>query len=689
MSGQTVLKSAAAGGQQQQQKQQKAPQQQPARAAPTGTATNGAPLADGVKKKRRRGGRGRNKGKGVATSSSGPGGAGNGIDVDGEDGDDDGDDGNDENTTSDQIPTLPVAAAAASATSAAASSSSGHVHHSRTTANTLSHLTTTEFKQLALSPPVQKAMDEAFKYQFCTKVQALAIPVIRQGHDVLAKSRTGSGKTIAFLLPVIEALLAAGNPAARRGTVSVIVIAPTRELAAQIEEEGKTILSFTPQLTTQTIVGGTNFAGDVRRMRDRMPDILVATPGRLIDHLTNAESPLKAAVARLRHVILDEADRLLDMGFRDALQQILKSLPPPAQRQSLLFSATFPHDVQELCRIALRPQHQLIDAIGESQEQTNRQVEQFFAVADMRSQIGELLYAIERHMVADPDYKVMVFFITARQTQLMAELFEQLGVSVLEVHSRKSQSHRTRVTDQFRTNVRQILFSSDVSARGLDFADVSLVVQFGAPTDRDQYVHRIGRTARAGKEGSGLLLLADWEATPVMQMVRGLPIKPATHTLAGDAAATADFNRRLTLALPRVVEETKCQAYQAWLGFYNGWQKKLGWSPAELVRMANEFSAMCGLAEPPALLAKTIGKMGLKGVPGLRKAVGNETWGGQGGQGGGGQGGGGRGGGGRGGGGGAASSSSGGRGGGGGGGGRGGGGGGQQRGRGGGRGRGF
>jgi ATP-dependent RNA helicase MSS116 len=414
---------------------------------------------------------------------------------------------------------------------------SGHVHHSRTTANTLSHLTTTEFKSLALSPPVQKAMDEAFKYQFCTKVQALAIPSFARATTFSPSRAPARARRSPSCCPSSSRCSPPATPAARRGTVSVIVIAPTRELAAQIEEEGKTILSFTPQLTTQTIVGGTNFAGDVRRMRDRMPDILVATPGRLIDHLTNAESPLKAAVARLRHVILDEADRLLDMGFRDALQQILKSLPPPAQRQSLLFSATFPHDVQELCRIALRPQHQLIDAIGESQEQTNRQVEQFFAVADMRSQIGELLYAIERHMRADPDYKIMVFFITARQTQLMAELFEQLGVAVLEVHSRKSQSHRTRVTDQFRTNVRQILFSSDVSARGLDFADVSLVVQFGAPTDRDQYVHRIGRTARAGKEGSGLLLLADWEATPVMQMVRGLPIKPAAHTLAGDAAA--------------------------------------------------------------------------------------------------------------------------------------------------------
>jgi ATP-dependent RNA helicase MSS116 len=612
------------------------------------------PTPDGVAKKpRRRGGRGKKKAVGAAVGGGGDVASSKHDNDDDDNDDDDDDDGVD---GVDGATNVPLVAPTPQ-------------HQSRTTVNTLSHLTQVAFSSFGLSAPIQQAMAQAFKYEFSTKVQALTIPLIKQGVDIIAKSRTGSGKTIAFLLPVIDNLLV--QKTYKKGTVSVIVIAPTRELAAQIEEEGKTILSFAPQLSTQTIVGGTNFGGDVKRMQQRMPDILVATPGRLIDHLTNRASPLIGAVANLRFVILDEADRLLDMGFRDALRQILSFLPAPASRQSLLFSATFPNDVQELCRIALRPQYQLIDAIGESQEQTNRQVDQFFAVADMRAQIGELFHAIEHHMRSDPDYKIMVFFITARQTQLMAELFEQLGIQVLEVHSRKSQSHRTRVTDTFRTTPRQILFSSDVSARGLDFADVSLVVQFGAPADRDQYVHRIGRTARAGKEGGGLLLLADWESESVMQMLRGLPIKAAKNTLTSNAAALESFDRQFVNALKRVDEQTKCQAYQAWLGYYNGWQKKLGWSPTELVRMANEFSFMLGMPEPPALLAKTIGMMGLKGVPGLRKAGPDDAgWGGGGGGGGGGGrggGGGGRGGGGGGRGGGASSSSGGGRGGGGGG----------------------
>lgn len=186
-------------------------------------------------------------------------------------------------------------------------------------------------------------------------------------------------------------------------------------------------------------------------------------------------------------------------------------------------------------------------------------------MADLRAQIGELYYALQQHMRDDPEFKIMVFFVTARQTQFMAELFNALGVRVLETHSRKSQGHRTKVANEFRTTSKRILFSSDVSARGLDYDNVTLVVQYGSPSDRAQYVHRIGRTARAGKSGGGLLLICPWERKHVMKMLNDLPLEPAVSTLESSGGA-ADFERQLAAAEARVSDQTKSQCYQAWLG---------------------------------------------------------------------------------------------------------------------------
>ncbi|KAL6761806.1 P-loop containing nucleoside triphosphate hydrolase protein [Haematococcus lacustris] len=454
-------------------------------------------------------------------------------------------------------------------------------------------------------------MAEVFKYEYCTHVQSQALPACLAGGDVLAKAKTGTGKTIAFGIPVIETLLARPQP---RGQVGALILSPTRELAYQIHAEFVKLLTF-HKLSLQVMIGGTNLNSEAGRLKKCVPDILVATPGRCLDHMTNEASQLQRYMSGCRVLVCDEADNLLDMGFKPTIERILNFLPPRGQRQALLFSATFPQDVQSLARFALNAPYTTVDTVGE-ETSTNVQVEQQEAVVPFEEQFAYLYASLLRHTKEDPkDYKVIVFFPTARQTQIYAEAFEAAGMPVLEIHSRKSQAQRTRVSDEFRRNSRVMMFSSDVSARGVDYPDVSLVVQVGAPSDKAQYVHRVGRTARAGKAGKALLMLCDFEAD-FRRQLKELPLvpapalSPAEHRAATNAMATG---------LSRVSSETKSKAYQAWLGFYKScpWVKM---SPAQVVAQANNFATVMGCLEPPELQASTVGKMGLKGVPGLRIA---------------------------------------------------------------------
>ncbi|KAJ9506529.1 hypothetical protein QJQ45_005026 [Haematococcus lacustris] len=478
----------------------------------------------------------------------------------------------------------------------------------------LQHQSNTRFADLPVSDLTKRAMAEVFKYEYCTHVQSQALPACLAGGDVLAKAKTGTGKTIAFGIPVIETLLARPQP---RGQVGALILSPTRELAYQIHAEFVKLLTF-HKLSLQVMIGGTNLNSEAGRLKKCVPDILVATPGRCLDHMTNEASQLQRYMSGCRVLVCDEADNLLDMGFKPTIERILNFLPPRGQRQALLFSATFPQDVQSLARFALNAPYTTVDTVGE-ETSTNVQVEQQEAVVPFEEQFAYLYASLLRHTKEDPeDYKVIVFFPTARQTQIYAEAFEAAGMPVLEIHSRKSQAQRTRVSDEFRRNSRVMMFSSDVSARGVDYPDVSLVVQVGAPSDKAQYVHRVGRTARAGKAGKALLMLCDFEAD-FRRQLKELPLvpapalSPAEHRAATNAMATG---------LSRVSSETKSKAYQAWLGFYKScpWVKM---SPAQVVAQANSFATVMGCLEPPELQASTVGKMGLKVGLGQRACMGH------------------------------------------------------------------
>jgi ATP-dependent RNA helicase MSS116 len=218
---------------------------------------------------------------------------------------------------------------------------------------------------------------------------------------------------------------------------------------------------------------------------------------------------------------------------------------------------------------------------------------------------------------APATHKIIVFFATANETKLGAAVLGSAGVgSILEIHSRKSQPAREKAAASFRAAPRAIMCTSDVSARGVDYPDVTLVIQVGLPASREQYIHRIGRTGRAGKGGQGMILLGAHESAYARSMLNGLPIETPV-AVPVDAATSATIAR----AMRSVPDEVRAKAYQAWLGFHNSERSKLKWTDTELVRRANEYAtAVLGLSEPPPLDPRTVGKMGLKGVPGLNVA---------------------------------------------------------------------
>ncbi|KAI3719532.1 hypothetical protein L6452_20434 [Arctium lappa] len=472
-----------------------------------------------------------------------------------------------------------------------------------------SYLSETRFDQCAVSPLSLKAIKDA-GYEKMTVVQEATLPVILKGKDVLAKARTGTGKTVAFLLPSIEVIVksAAVGRDQKRPPILVLVVCPTRELASQAAMEANKLLKYHPSVGVQVVIGGTRLGLEQKRLQANPCQILVATPGRLKDHTENTAG-FATRLMGVKVLVLDEADHLLDMGFRKDIEKIIAAVPK--QRQTLLFSATVSPEVRQICHIALKRDHEYINTVREGSEETNTQVQQMHLVAPLDKQFSLVYTLLKDHIADDPDYKVLVFCTTAMFTKLVADLLGELKLNVREIHSRKPQSYRTRVSDEFRRSKGLILVTSDVSARGVDYPDVTLVIQVGVPADKAQYIHRLGRTGRKGKEGQGILLLAPWEEF-FLSTIRDLPISKAELPL-----VDPETKKKVEKALAHVEMKNKESAYQAWLGYYNS-NKKIGKDKYRLVELANEFSRSMGLDNPPAIPKLVLGKMGLKNVPGLR-----------------------------------------------------------------------
>lgn len=493
-------------------------------------------------------------------------------------------------------------------------------------------------------------MDEIFEYPNCTPVQAQAIPPAMRGTDVMARARTGTGKTLGFLIPGIERLAGPARGAPVRG-VSVLVVSPARELAMQTHKDAVKLLQFRHGMRAECVIGGTNMKSEARRMRDQGVDVLVATPGRLLDHAENTPG-MREALGRVQVLVLDECDQLLDRGFLKEIRRILALMPRTQDRQTLLFSATISKTIQDVAKVALKPDHVFVNTVKESGAPTHAAVSQEVIAAQPHALAHTLWRVLAHHAAKEPHFKVILFTATARMAQFLSSLLRRAGLpggaaAVVDIHSRKSQSARERASKTFLAASRGFLVSSDVSARGMDYPDVTLVCQLGLTT-REQYIHRLGRTARAGRAGDGVLVLLDAEAGPMMRELKGLAIKPAGpgSTIAGGEAAGIRARAVVGCPAPVVPEGRSTEvpqmqaaldavgtdrdlnkdarlAYGAWLGFYNSNMRRMGWKPEALVRECNRLFAEpggLGLLEVPALEAKTLGKMGLRGTPGLKEA---------------------------------------------------------------------
>ncbi|CAL9059759.1 DEAD-box ATP-dependent RNA helicase 31 [Musa acuminata AAA Group] len=472
-----------------------------------------------------------------------------------------------------------------------------------------SYLSQTRFDECSISPLTLRGV-KAAGYERMTQVQEATLPLILKGKDVLAKAKTGTGKTVAFLLPAIEVVskLPPVERDQRRPPINVLVVCPTRELADQAAAEANQLLKYHPSIGVQVVMGGTRLALEQKRMQTNPCQILVATPGRLRDHIENTPG-FATRLMGVKVLVLDEADRLLDMGFRKDIEKIVAAVPK--QRQTLLFSATVPDEVRQICYIAMKRDLEFVNTVGEGTEETHSQVKQMHLVAPLEKQFSILYNILTEHISGNVDYKVIVFCTTAMATKLVADLLSELKLNVREIHSRKPQSYRTRVSKEFKESKGLILVSSDVSARGVDYPNVTLVIQLGVPGDREQYIHRLGRTGRKGQEGTGILMLAPWEDF-FLSTIKDLPI-----TKASLPTVDLDTRKKVERALGHVELKNKESAYQAWLGYYNS-NKNIGRDKYQLVALANEFSRSMGLDNPPAVPKLVLRKMGLNNVPGLR-----------------------------------------------------------------------
>ncbi|XP_057764316.1 probable DEAD-box ATP-dependent RNA helicase 48 [Salvia miltiorrhiza] len=470
-------------------------------------------------------------------------------------------------------------------------------------------LSTKRFDECDVSPLTVKALTEAGYVQMTT-VQEATLSACLEGKDALVKARAGTGKSIAFLLPAIETVLKASSKSTNQRVppIYVLIICPARELASQIAAEANVLLKHHSGIGVLTLVGGTRFKDDQRRLESDPCHILVATPGRLLDHIEN-KSAISVRLMGLQMLVLDEADRLLDLGFRKDMEKIVDCLP--RKKQSLLFSATVPKEVRRISQLVLKREHAYINTLGLESVETNAKVKQFYHVAHHDQHIQIVHHLLKSHISQVPEYKVIVFCATAMMTSLMFSLLREMKLNARELHSRKPPLYRARVSEEFKEAKQAILVTSDVSARGLNYPDVTLVIQVGIPPDRGQYIHRLGRTGRQGKDGEGCLLLAPWEQY-FLDDIKDLPLEKLPSP-----ELDPDVMQKIQEKMDRIDTSIKEAAYHAWLGYYNS-INAIGRDKTTLVELANQFAASIGLQKPPALFRKTAVKMGLKGIPGIQ-----------------------------------------------------------------------
>ena len=345
------------------------------------------------------------------------------------------------------------------------------------------------FSKLGLSKPLLTALEKK-GFSDPTPIQKRSIPVILDGKDIVGLAKTGTGKTIAFSLPILE-ILCLNSRSGKFRPIRLLVLSPTRELAAQIES---VISEFASVLNLKSlpIFGGVPFFKQVRALR-RGSDILVCTPGRLEDHLSQKTIDL----SRVTHLVIDEADQMLDIGFLPSIKRLIEHLP--RERQTLLFSATMPQAVKDLSKNYLKaPAEVYIPSVSMTVDKIQQNV--IFLLA------SEKLSVLKHLIQSKPKKRILVFSRTKYGADKVAQSLKKNGLSLDVIHGNKSQLQRQKALTNFKSGYRFVLIATDIAARGIDVQNIELVVNYDLPDVPETYLHRIGRTARAGSIGQAISL---------------------------------------------------------------------------------------------------------------------------------------------------------------------------------------
>jgi len=351
---------------------------------------------------------------------------------------------------------------------------------------------------------------DAMNYKEATAVQEQVIPIIRAGKDLIASAQTGTGKTAAFLLPIINELITTEK---HEDDINALVIVPTRELAIQIAQNLEAFSYFTPISSIAVYGGGdgSSFENEKRAL-SKGADIVICTPGRMISHLMAGY----VKIGKLKHLILDEADRMLDMGFYDDIMKIITHLP--AERQTLLFSATMPPKMRQMGLKILRNPEQINISISKPPEKI---IQKAYIVYEPQK-----IPLITNILKDDTHKKIIVFCSRIESTKTLSRDLNRAGIKNDAVHSGLEQTEREAALLNFRTGRTRIIVATDVLSRGIDIEDIDLVINFDVPNDGEDYVHRIGRTARAETDGTAITLVSELEQYKllVIEELLGYPV---------------------------------------------------------------------------------------------------------------------------------------------------------------------
>ncbi|KAF9963774.1 hypothetical protein BGZ70_007189 [Mortierella alpina] len=539
-----------------------------------------------------------------------------------------------------------------------------------------------------LHPTTLEAIQSAFGYESMSKVQASVLSTLPTKRDLLVKAKTGTGKTLAFIVAALESLMALSPEEAnikRGGKIGCVIIVPTRELALQISDEAEKLVKPLGW-GVQYLVGGESRENQLDRVSKEPAEFVVATPGRMLDLLRDAEFAAKIKESKV--LVLDEADRILDLGFRSALDTILEVMPK--DRQTFLFSATMDSKLNSLSEVALHPKTEgaqgpiMIDTVGSNEINLNLATRQSYCITPYQAHVALVRRLITDHLLNDMDFehqeslkkpkvpvgvqakvsakattigsgspkaaaeapnahnnKIMVFLPTTRGAQMYAKVFAKLSMgkelSVFEIHSAKHQRERTLTSRNFRKiKTPAVLFTSDVSARGVDYPGVGLVIQVGAPLSLDHYIHRIGRTGRGdssnkkGKSrnvsksqqgeqedhGRGVLILGELDQGFIEHQLKPSPLYDAVKqdhqyddwqsVMLGES-----LDRGFTRALSKVDEKLAKSAYTAFLGYNLTVGPRIGNTDRKkILESADRYIEAFGVEERPAVSTSFLERMG-------------------------------------------------------------------------------